>query len=413
MSQGETAKSEEDAGVKPQRKIKPPSASFLSSRPSGELDLESVTSEPANAAEPSEPSVAPATFELEGPASPSAPDIIFEGPAPTASALRVPEPVAALPETPVHPAYVAPEPVAAGQSPVADKPTGGDDTGVQAAYSKERLLAELRELSGVISGVDSLKFLMPRINRSIEEGAEALTLVSFYRIASRTLLEEVQQAKTGSDQIRRELEVARSRLNKRELELAAAEAANPGSTGGGGPASKDVQDKFQAMQIELAQVNEQREKLLVDFRNMRDRAVKDLELRVFKDKEKFFRNFLPVMDSFERAQQTMKSSSDASVIQEGMNLIANQLSEALRQEGLEPVDVSGLFDPRFHEAVGEVPTQEKEDEHVFDVLSSGYMLGERLIRPAMIRVARNPSGIVIPPKVEGVTESSAPETGEE
>ncbi|CAN0466307.1 unnamed protein product, partial [Phaeothamnion confervicola] len=147
-----------------------------------------------------------------------------------------------------------------------------------------------------------------------------------------------------------------------------------------------------AMQAELVQVNEQREKLLVDFRNMRDRNIKDVELRVFKEKERFFKAFLPVLDSFERAQQTMKGSSDATVLQEGMNLIATLLMEALRQEGLEPVDVSGPFDPRFHEAVGEVDTDQKEDDHVFDELSRGYRLGERLIRPAMIRVARNPSG---------------------
>jgi molecular chaperone GrpE len=77
----------------------------------------------------------------------------------------------------------------------------------------------------------------------------------------------------------------------------------------------------------------------------------------------------------------MSGSSDAAVIQEGMNIIGNQLLEALKSEGLEPVDVTGLFDPRVHEAVGEVETDEKEDDQVFDELSRGYK---------MIRVARNP-----------------------
>lgn len=389
MSEGERAESDESGrtpasstlpsstSAQPIRKIKPPSATFLSGLPT--------------AGEPPSSSSAPAaSVELEGPSSPNAPDIIFEGPAPTASEVRAPQPSQAE-------AVAKVESVEATRpSPAKEKIEATEETGVQASYSKERLLAELRELSLVISGVESLKFLMPRINRSLDEGVDAHALVSFYRIASRTLLEELQQAKAGTDQIRRELETARSRLNKKELELAAAEAANP-NVGASGPASKEVQEKMAAMQAELVQVNEQREKLLVDFRNMRDRSIKDVELRVFKEKERFFKAFLPVLDSFERAQQTMKSSSDATVLQEGMNLIATLLQEALRQEGLEPVDVSGSFDPRFHEAVGEVETDQKEDDHVFDELSRGYRLGERLIRPAMIRVARNPSGVVKSP----------------
>ena len=353
------------------RKVKPPSSVFLPSR------------------------------ELEGPAAPAAADILFEGPAPTASELRLIPPVesAVLPTSEAPPMSEDAPAVASVSEPVGSPVERGEDCCVQAAYSKERLLSELRELKSVISGVESLKYLMPRVERSLHEGVDAHALVSFYRIASRTLLEEVQQMKNGTEQVRRELDLARSKLNRKELELAAAEAANPSLlSSSSAPPSKEMQDRLQTLQAELTQVHEQREKLLVDFRNMRDRSIKDVELQVFKSKEKFFKNFLPVLDSFERAQQTMKGSSDVAVLEQGMNLISNMLLDALKLEGLEPVDVSGPFDPRFHEAVGEVVTQEKEDEHVYDELSRGYRLGERLIRPAMIRVARNPSGVIRPPR---------------
>lgn len=254
---------------------------------------------------------------------------------------------------------------------------------------EDRLAAELRELSDIVNASDSLQYLRSRLQRALEEGADAITLVSFYRLVVRSLSE-------GTEQARRDFESMRSKASKLELELATSLAqGGVGQPARGEAAISEVSsEKVRTLEQELIQANEQREKLLLDFKHVRERAQKDLDIRLFKEKEKFFKSFLPVLDSFERAQQSLNESSSVASLLEGFRLIGNQLMEALGGEGLEPVDTNCLFDPRFHEAVGEVENEEKPDEWVYDELSRGYRLGERLIRPAMVRLSRNPRGIL-------------------
>jgi molecular chaperone GrpE len=372
----------DDTGQPGIKKIKPPSASFLSS---------SSERLPAVPASPNPPAVVEAPRSvgaiLEGPADTVAPDSLFEPPAAP---------------TPVEVAPVAkPEPIVEKKpdAPVAEPTTvaATADSGQAEFSATDKAAAELQELRQIIAGVEPLKFLLPRVERSVQDGLDATTMVSLYRIACRTLVDEVTQAKTAVDLQKRETDSWKSKLNRKELELAAAEAANPGavkapSASTGEPAVDGA--KVSALQTELDKVNEQREKLLVDIRNIRDRAMKDVEIRVFREKEKFFRSFLPVLDSFERALQQMKTTSDANVIREGLEMIGKMTLEALYSEGLEPVPGTGPFDPRYHEAIGEIETDEKPDDDIFDELSRGYKVGERLIRPAMVRVARNSSGVV-------------------
>ena len=97
---------------------------------------------------------------------------------------------------------------------------------------------------------------------------------------------------------------------------------------------------------------------------------------------------LPSLDSFERALQT--SAADKSELRSGVELIYRQLQDALVKLGLRPIPAKGEpFDPHLHEAVEMVDTSEAEDHHVLDELQRGYKLKDRLLRPSMVRVARN------------------------
>ena len=431
------------AEFRPIRKIKPPSTNFLTQSkeepaPLKDPRLTAVPAAASPAANPTEqvpaaaapapasvelPPAAPenALMELSGPAPTGAVHDLLSGPAPTVRVVQV------KPATP--PPVTAGPPLAATSAPDDGSPSNGGGSPLRAAggvseagpvkasseseearerrleakaqtsYTQERLQAELKELDGIVSGLDSLSFLRPRVKKSFDEGADAITLVSFYRLTARALLDEVQRAQQTAEQFRREFETMRSKGSRLELELATAQAQAPKPAAVADPGSAA---RIQSLEGDLAQVNEQREKLLVDFKNSRDRAQRDLELRIFKEKEKFFRSFLPVLDSFERAAQTMNDSAGTDSLLSGFKMISGQLAEALKQEGLDQVDSTGLFDPRYHEAVGFIETQEKPDDYIFDVLSRGYQIGERLIRPAMVRVARNPTGVVIPPPGENV-----------
>ena len=99
------------------------------------------------------------------------------------------------------------------------------------------------------------------------------------------------------------------------------------------------------------------------------------------------KGLLPVVDSFDRALQT---STEKSELRNGLELINKQLHDALTKLGMKAIPAKGEpFDPRFHEAIEMVDTNEVEDQHIIDELQRGYKLKDRLVRPAMVRVARN------------------------
>lgn len=142
---------------------------------------------------------------------------------------------------------------------------------------------------------------------------------------------------------------------------------------------------------ELQRLKAERDKLLYRFAeldNARKRAVK--EQQDYKDYAlaDTLRTLLPILDSFERALQV--SAGEKSEFHDGVELIYKQLQDALGKVGLKPISAKGTqFDPHLHEAIEMVDTETVRDHEVLDELQKGYRLKERLLRPAMVRVARN------------------------
>jgi molecular chaperone GrpE len=129
-------------------------------------------------------------------------------------------------------------------------------------------------------------------------------------------------------------------------------------------------------------------RMQAEFDNARKRAAK--EQQDYRDYALVdtIKTLLPVLDSFDRA---LKSSPEKSEFHVGVELIQKQLQDALAKLGVQPVAAKGQqFDPRLHEAIEMVDTEEANDHEVLDELQRGYKLKERLLRPAMVRVARNP-----------------------
>ena len=131
-------------------------------------------------------------------------------------------------------------------------------------------------------------------------------------------------------------------------------------------------------------------RLQADFDNSRKRAVKEQE--EFKDfaLTHALQSLLPVLDSFDRALQISPKSLED--FRSGVELIRKQFEDALIKLGVRPVPATGEpFDPHLHEAVEAVDTVTAEDNQVLEELQRGYKLKGRLLRPAMVRVARNSS----------------------
>ena len=126
-----------------------------------------------------------------------------------------------------------------------------------------------------------------------------------------------------------------------------------------------------------------------EFDNARKRAA--AEQQKFRDYAlaDALKSLLPSLDSFERA---LKTSEEKSEFRNGVELIYKQLQDALQKLGLQPIPAEGeMFDPHFHEAVEMVETTEAEDHKVLEELQRGYKLKDRLLRPSMVKVARNPN----------------------
>jgi molecular chaperone GrpE len=97
---------------------------------------------------------------------------------------------------------------------------------------------------------------------------------------------------------------------------------------------------------------------------------------------------LPVVDNLERALQS-PSGPEAAGFRAGVELILRQLLDLLRKRGVTPIDALGTdFDPRVHQAVSQDISDAHRDGEVMEELQRGYMLGDRLLRPAMVKVAK-------------------------
>jgi len=124
-----------------------------------------------------------------------------------------------------------------------------------------------------------------------------------------------------------------------------------------------------------------------DFQNYRKRIERDNEMTYASMKGDIIKKVLPVLDDLERALQNRPSNSGAWV--SGIELIQKKLLSLLEAEGVQRIEAVGAaFDPNFHEAISHEPIVGVQSGHVIAVVQNGYMLGERVIRPALVRVAQ-------------------------
>src|SRR6266404_149953 len=129
-------------------------------------------------------------------------------------------------------------------------------------------------------------------------------------------------------------------------------------------------------------------RLQAEFDNARKRAAREQqEFREYAAAD-VIKNILPVLDSFERALKA--SAGGSNDLRGGLELIYRQVQDTLQKLGVQPIESVGKpFDPRVHEAVEMVYTSDAPDHQVLDEFHRGYNYKGRLLRPAMVRVARN------------------------
>jgi molecular chaperone GrpE len=98
---------------------------------------------------------------------------------------------------------------------------------------------------------------------------------------------------------------------------------------------------------------------------------------------------LPLVDDLDRAAKADAGAQSVEAYRRGVELIHRQLLDVLRKRGVRPIDVVGAdFDPHYHQAVAHEPVEGRRDGEVTEEFRRGYMLGDRLLRPAMVKVAK-------------------------
>lgn len=137
--------------------------------------------------------------------------------------------------------------------------------------------------------------------------------------------------------------------------------------------------------VETAELRDRHLRLLADFDNFRKRAERELEERTRYVLAEPIRELLPVLDNLERALAAQGPESD---LIRGVEMTARQFLDVLRRFGVEPVPAVGArFDPRRHEAVLSIESPDVAEPTVVEELQRGYVLRDRLLRPALVRVA--------------------------
>ncbi|AFY64887.1 nucleotide exchange factor GrpE [Geitlerinema sp. PCC 7407] len=159
---------------------------------------------------------------------------------------------------------------------------------------------------------------------------------------------------------------------------------------------QDLQQEIAALRSQLEERNSQCVRIAADFDNYRKRTAKEKEDLDQQARSRAITELLPVVDSFERARSQIKPQNEGEMgIHKSYQGVYKQLVESLKRLGVAPMRSEGTeFDPNLHEAVMRETTDEHPEGTVLEELVRGYMIGDRVLRHAMVKVAAAPEPVV-------------------
>jgi molecular chaperone GrpE len=157
-----------------------------------------------------------------------------------------------------------------------------------------------------------------------------------------------------------------------------------------------------ALQAEVESLKDQRLRALAEVENIRRRAEKENKESSQYAITKFARDMLGIADNFARAlaacPPALRDAADPQVkaVLDGVEATDRQLVKTLENYGIKQISTEGKFDPNLHQAIAEVPGNGKPAGDIVDVMQTGFMIGDRLLRPAMVTVARRGDAAATP-----------------
>jgi molecular chaperone GrpE len=162
-----------------------------------------------------------------------------------------------------------------------------------------------------------------------------------------------------------------------------AEAASAGGDSG------SLEAQIAEKEKEIAELKDKYLRTLAESENARKRIRQQSEESVRIQRESILRDLLPIIDNLERALAAARDGTDPKTILDGVQMTVRALLDFLRAQGVTPVaSVGQAFDPARHEAVDHVASDAHPPNTVVDEFHRGYQIGERILRPARVSVAK-------------------------
>jgi molecular chaperone GrpE len=157
-------------------------------------------------------------------------------------------------------------------------------------------------------------------------------------------------------------------------------------------------DPLAEAKAEAARMKDQWVRTAADFDNYRKRARKEVEDARKSGREDLLKDLLPVFDNLERAIQSAQRATEVKPVADGLAMVVKQFVDVVGRAGITKVTTVGAsFDPQVHEAIQQVETDEHPPGTVVSEIQPGYMQGDRLVRAAMVVVAKPKSSAETPP----------------
>ncbi len=185
-------------------------------------------------------------------------------------------------------------------------------------------------------------------------------------------------------------------------------ASPPSSSPSGGAGTEspaeEAGDPVEEARAEAGRYKEQLLRTAADFDNFRKRTRRELVDAERRGRDDLLKELLPIFDNLERAVAHAESTSDVKALADGIGLVMRQFVDTLGKVGIERVKTTGTpFDPSVHEAIQHLETSDFPPGCIAAEVQAGYRDSERLVRPAMVVVAKAPAGDAAPPSTAGAT----------
>jgi len=170
------------------------------------------------------------------------------------------------------------------------------------------------------------------------------------------------------------------------------DAPRDGTLSGRSTSGEAAEATLAAARDEARQNHDRWLRTAAELENFKKRVARERTEAVRFANEAFIRDLIPVVDNLERALEHARQGGNGKSIVEGLELVLKALVDVLERHGVTKVEAAGApFDPTHHEAVAHVETGELEPNRVLEQHQAGYLLNERLLRPALVSVSKAPA----------------------